>query len=323
MAHPLTVDVPDLTGTQALVTGASDGLGLALAVRLARAGAELVLPVRSPAKGSAALDRIRAEAPAATVITRELDLSSLESVRAMVNQLLAEGRPIGILVANAGVMASPIRHLSTDGFELQLATNHLGHVALIGGLLPLLRQGGARVTSMVSFGARSGQMNWDDLQSERSYVPMRAYNQSKLAQLLFAIELERRSAASGWGIRSNAAHPGITATNLLASGPRLGRDRPARIERVVRLLAHTGVLAQKVDAGVLPALYAATSPAARGGALYGPSGFQHLAGAPAEQEIYASATDEALAVRVFDVSADLVQTTFPNPTPQRPAAVTW
>ncbi len=323
MARTPVLDVPDLSGSLALVTGASDGLGLELATRLARAGAELVLPVRNPSKGAAAAQRIRDAAPGARVVTREMDLSSLGSVAALVDQLLEQGRPIRMLVANAGVMTPPTRHTSADGHELQLATNHLGHVALVGGLLPLLRDGAARVTSMVSFGARNGTIAFDDLDGERSYVPMKAYNQSKLAQLLFALELDRRSAALGWGVTSNAAHPGITATNLQASGPRMGRERPAPIERVVGLLARTGVLAQQVDAGVLPALYAATSPHAQGGALYGPSGFQRLAGAPGEQEVYPVARDEALAARVFDISADLARTTFPAPsTPGRPTAVT-
>ena len=312
MARTPTYDVPDLGGRLAVVTGASDGLGLELAARLARAGADLVLPVRNPAKGAAAAQRITDAAPGASVSTREMDLSSLASVAALSDLLVEQGRPIALLVANAGVMTPPTRHASADGHELQLATNHLGHVALVAGLLPLLREGGARVTSMVSFGARSGRIDLGDLDSERAYVPMKAYNQSKLAQLLFALELQRRSTALGWGITSNAAHPGVTATNLQASGPRMGRMHPAPIERIVRVLARTGVLAQQVDAGALPALYAATSPDAHGGALYGPSGFQHLAGAPGEQEVYPCARDQALAAKVFDLSAEMTGVTFPG-----------
>ena len=165
------VSVPDLTGKLAVVTGASDGVGLGLAVRLARAGAELVLPVRNPVKGGAAVARIRSAAPGAVVSLRELDLASLDSVAALADTLNGEGRPIGILINNAGVMAPATRHTTADGLELQFGTNHIGHMALVGRILPLLRAGRARVTTMSSSAARTGKIDWEDLQSERKYSP--------------------------------------------------------------------------------------------------------------------------------------------------------
>jgi NAD(P)-dependent dehydrogenase (short-subunit alcohol dehydrogenase family) len=302
--------VPDLSGTLAVVTGASDGIGLGLAERLARAGAEVILPVRNPAKGDAALARIRAAAPGDTVSTRPLDLASLASVAALGRALRSEGRPIDLLVNNAAVMAPPDRHVSADGYELQFATNHLGHVALVAHLMPLLCTGGARVTTVSSFAARGGRIAWDDLQSERSYAPMKAYGQSKLALMLFALELDRRSRAEGWGITSNVVHPGLTSTNLQASGPNLGRTRRSPMDPVFRRLSKMGFLVQTVASGLRPALYAATSPAARGGAFYGPGGLGHFTGAPVEQNIYRTARDTADARRIWQVSEQLARVEF-------------
>ncbi|MGC5567833.1 SDR family oxidoreductase [Streptomyces sp. FR-108] len=297
--------VPDLRGKLAVVTGASDGVGLGLAMRLARAGAELVLPVRNAVKGVVALDRIRAGEPAARVSTRDLDLASLASVESLAESLKAEGRPIDLLINNAGVMAPATRHTTADGFELQFGTNHLGHAALTGRLLPLLVAGRARVTTVTSSAARSGRFDWDDLQSEGRYAPVRAYNRSKLANLLFALELDRRSTVGGWGIVSDAAHPGTTLTNLYASGPNLGRARPAPHERIMRRLASWGILVHSVDAGLLPILYAATSPEARGGRLYGPDGWGQFTGGPTELALYKSACDEETAARLWQVTEDL------------------
>ena len=163
---PATLTVPDLAGSLAVVTGASDGVGLGLATRLAGAGAEVVMPVRNPRKGEAAIAKIRQQHPAAVVSLRTLALSSLDSVAALGARLRAEGRPIHLLVNNAGVMTPPDRQTTADGFELQLGSNHLGHVALVAHLLPLLREGRARVTSQISVAARSGRIDWDDLNSE-------------------------------------------------------------------------------------------------------------------------------------------------------------
>jgi NAD(P)-dependent dehydrogenase (short-subunit alcohol dehydrogenase family) len=317
------ISVPDLAGKLAIVTGASDGIGFGLARRLTAAGAEVVMPVRNAAKGAAAVSRIRAEVHGAIVSTRELDLSSLESVARLGETLNAENRSIDILVNNAGVMNPPTRQVTPDGLELQFGANYLGHFALVARILPLLRAGKARVTTQSSVGSRDGAFNWDDLQSDQKYVPMRAYNQSKLAITLFALELQRRSLAGGWGITSNvshpgitptnllASHPGITPTNLLASHPEMGRAGDTFAVRMIRRLARGGVFAHTVEEGLLPALYAATSPQARGGLFYGPSGFGHLAGAPAEQKLYKPATNNADAKRIWELSEQLADVKFP------------
>jgi len=305
-----SVTVPDLTGKLAVVTGGSDGLGLGLAKRLAAAGADLVLPVRNPDKGAAAAEKVRTAAPGATVSVRDLDLASLASVRAFTDTMRDEGHPIHLLVNNAGVMTPPTRHTTSDGFELQFGTNHLGHVALTAGLLPLLRAGRARVTTMSSSAARYATLDWDDLQSARRYSAVRAYNRSKLATLHFGLELDRRSGAAGWGVTSNVAHPGTTLTNLYASGPNLGRSRPSSHDRVMRRLLRLGLFVQTVDAGLLPALHAATSPEARGGAFYGPDGLGQFTGGPTELAVYRSARDEAEAARLWTVSSQLARVEF-------------
>jgi len=302
--------VPDLAGKLAVVTGGSDGVGLGLAARLADAGAEVVLPVRNQAKGTAAIGRIRAAVPDAQVSLRELDLASLKSVEALAETLNAEDRPVHLLINNAGVMAPATRHTTVDGLELQIGTNYVGHVALTARLLPLLQAGRARVTTMTSSAARQGKINWDDLQSEQKYSPVRSYGQSKLADLLFALELDRRSRAGDWGIVSNAAHPGTTLTNLYASGPNLGRERPSPYEAIMTRLARWGVFVQGVDQGLQPALYAATSPHAQGGRLYGPDGFGQFTGAPAELALYRPARDEEAAARLWDLSLYLAGVDF-------------
>ena len=309
---PTDITVPDLTGKHALVTGASDGLGLALAERLARAGADVVLPVRNQAKGAAAADRIRAAAPAATIAVRTLDLSSLASVAALADELIADGRPIDILVNNAGIMTPPSRRQSEDGFELQFATNHLGHFALTARLLPLLRAGRARVTTQASIAANRHGVAWDDLQWEQSYDKEKAYSSSKIAVALFGMQLDRLSRTRGWGITSNVAHPGISATNLLAAHPELGRDGDTLSVRVIRRLATSRIpLAQTAAEGILPALYAATSPDAQGGRFYGPSGPMQLTGAPTERKPYKYIADERDGERIWRLSEQLTGVSWP------------
>jgi NAD(P)-dependent dehydrogenase (short-subunit alcohol dehydrogenase family) len=313
-----TYEIPGQAGKLAVVTGASDGLGLEIATRLAAAGADLVLPVRNRPKGAAAAARIRAAAPHASITTADLDLASLASARALGDTLMTAGRPVDILINNAGVMTPPTRHETEDGFELQFGTNFLGHFALTAGIFPLLREASARVTTMSALAARSGALQWDDLQYQGEYAAMKAYGQSKLAEMLFALELDRRSRAGGWGIVSNTAHPGLTLTNLQTSGWNLGRDKPSMRTAVFRLAPRLfPFLVQRPGTGALPTLYAATSPDARGGAFYGPDGFAHLTGGPAEQKLYRTAEDPGSASRIWAEAERLAGVSFPSVTAAR------
>jgi NAD(P)-dependent dehydrogenase (short-subunit alcohol dehydrogenase family) len=300
------VTIPDLSGRRAVVTGASDGIGLGIASRLAAAGAEVVLPVRNLSKGESAIAQIRKRTLAADVSLRLLDLSSLSSVEALGRTLQEEGLPIHILINNAGVMTPPQRQTTADGHELQFGTNHLGHFALVTQLLPLLRAGHARVTSQISIAANQGAINWDDLNWERSYDGMKAYSQSKIALGLFALELDRRSLAGGWGITSNLSHPGIAPTSLLAARPEMGRVTDTAGVRVIRALSARGILVGTVATAQLPALYAATAPDAEHGGFYGPSGPGHLGGPAGEQKLYSRLRSADEAQRVWHVSEELL-----------------
>ncbi|MFI6938858.1 SDR family oxidoreductase [Streptomyces sp. NPDC050418] len=304
------ITVPDLSGRRAVVTGASDGIGLGIATRLAVAGAEVVLPVRNPRKGESALATIRAAAPRAEVSLRALDLSDPGSVAELGATLRAEGRPIHLLINNAGVMTPPDRQSTAGGFELQFGTNHLGHFALAAHLLPLLSAGRARVTSQVSVAASRGAVNWDDVNWQRSYDGMKAYRQSKIALGLFGLELDRRSRAGGWGITSNLSHPGVAPTSLLAARPEVGRAKDTPQVRLIRALSARGILVGTVESAQLPALYAATSPDAARGCLYGPSGPGHLGGPPAEQKLYGPLRSAEDARRIWEVSQELTKVAF-------------
>jgi NAD(P)-dependent dehydrogenase (short-subunit alcohol dehydrogenase family) len=309
--RPIDIPVPDLTGRRALVTGGSDGIGLALATRLAGAGAEVLLPVRDRRKGEAAVTRIRDRHPAARVALHDLDLASLDSVATLAARLADEGAPLHLVVANAGVMTPPERRTTEDGFELQLGTNHLGHFALVGRLLPLLRAGSARVVSQVSIAAAQYAVEWDDLQWERRYRAGRAYSSSKIAQGLFALELQRRSAAGGWGITSDLAHPGIAPTSLLAARTATGRSRDGLDVRVIRRLSRLGILVGTPESAALPALLAATTDGA-GGRMYAPSGPGHLGGGPTELPPFSRVAVEADARRMWAISEELTGVRFPG-----------
>ncbi|GGC06095.1 SDR family oxidoreductase [Cellulomonas carbonis] len=298
--------LPDLTGRRAVVTGGSDGIGLGIARRLAAAGADVVLPVRNRAKGEAAVGRIRQEHPRARVSLRDLDLASLASVAALGATLRAEGDPIHLLVNNAGLMTPPGRTTTEDGFELQLGTNHLGHAALVAHLLPLLTAGRARVTNQISIAAGSGRMHWADLNWERDYDGRQAYAQSKLAQGLFALELDRRSRAAGWGITSNLSHPGVAPTSLLVARPEIGRDRDTPQIATIRRLSRAGVLLGTIDSAPLPALMAATAQGPAGGQLYGPAGLGHLGGGPVQHRLFRPLRDPADADRTWRVTEALL-----------------
>jgi NAD(P)-dependent dehydrogenase (short-subunit alcohol dehydrogenase family) len=309
--RPIDITVPDLAGKLALVTGASDGIGFNIAARLARAGAEVLMPVRNRAKGDAAAQRILAQTPGAKISVRMLDLASLSSVSALADQLLDEGRPINILINNAGLMTPPTRQVTQDGFELQLATNHLGHFALTARLLPLLRDGHAHVTTQVSLSANQHSINWDDPNWEKSYNAFKSYSSSKIALGLFAVELQRRSVAEGWGIQSNLSHPGISPTNLLAAQPHIGRPRDTMAVRSIRAMSRLGILFGTPQSAALPAVYAATSPDAKGGHFYGPKGFQHLSGAPAEEPVYSRLASAEDGHKIWELSEQLVGVNFP------------
>jgi NAD(P)-dependent dehydrogenase (short-subunit alcohol dehydrogenase family) len=295
-----TVAVPDLSGKLAVVTGSNSGLGLGLANRLSAAGADVVMAIRNRTKGEAAIDEIRVKVPEAKLTIKTLDLSSLTSVAALGEELNAEGRPIDILINNAGVMQPPERQTTADGFELQFGSNHLGHFALTGHLLPLLRAAGnARVTVLSSLAARMGGINWDDLQWEQRYNPTQAYSQSKSANLMFALELDRRS----------------TKTNLQLSGPSQGRQSPTLLERFYRVSRNLAPFAwQEIDDGILPALYAAVSPDAEGGMFYGPRGLLEAAGGGVTlAKIPDRAKDETDCRRLWAASEDLTGVKYPQP----------
>src|SRR5690349_4657658 len=246
-------NIPDQTGKFAIVTG-TGGLGYETALELASRGADVVLAGRDRAKGAKSVAAIRAEVPAAKISFEELDLASLDSIAAFADRMKATHRVLDILVNNAGLMSPPQRKTSVDGFELQFATNHLGHFVLTALLLPLLRDANKpRITTVSSGMHRIGRIHFDDLQFEKKYRPVAAYSQSKLANLLFAFELQRRSDAKGWGLLSNAAHPGYALTNLIPNGPGT-KGLSYQFSRLVALF-----LSQSPAEGALPTLFAATA----------------------------------------------------------------
>lgn len=308
-ARQFDIDLPDLSGRRALVTGASDGIGLAIATVLAAQGAEVIMPVRNPAKGESAIERIHAAHPEARLSLRRLDLSSLASVAELGRTLTADGEPINLLINNAGVMTPPQRTETADGFELQFGTNHLGHVALTAHLMPLLLAGSARVVSQTSIAARRADMNWDDPNWRQSYDAERAYRQSKLAIGVFGLELQRRSAADGWGITSLISHPGVAPTSLLAARPELGRDQDTLGVRVIRWLSSHGLLVGTVDSAKLPALMAATVPDARAGTFYGPQWPGNAGGPPGPQKLWVPLRDTD-ATRLWTLSEQLTGVSF-------------
>lgn len=312
MPRNVDITLPDLTGRRAVVTGGSDGIGLHIARRLAAAGAEVVLPVRNTEKGTAAADHIRAGVPGARVSLQKLDLSSLRSVQEMSAELRSAGDPIHILVNNAGLMTPPARQVTADGFEVQFGTNHLGHVALVAGLLPLLRSGRARVVSQISVAANRGAISWSDPNWERSYDGMAAYSQSKIAMGLFAVELGRRSDEEGWGITSVLSHPGVAPTSLLSARPEVGRDDDTRSVRLIRWLSARGLIVGTAETAALPALLAATDPDATSGTMYAPRGPGHLGGGPGTQKLFSRLRSVDDARRVWTESERLVDVRFPT-----------
>ena len=304
-------DVPSLAGKLAVVTGATGGLGYENALELARAGAEVVVAGRNNDKGADAVRKIKTSVTPARVRFEKVDLASLVSIATFADRMLSQGRAIDLLINNAGVMAPPRRKLTEDGFELQFGTNHLGHFALTGRLLPLLRSSNSasessRVVTVSSLMHRLGaDIHFDDLQWTQSYKPNPAYAQSKLANLLFALELERRSEAESWNLMSNAAHPGGSTTDLIAN--QIGKNSIAgKISaRVVRVLGHSAAR------GALPTLYAATSLDASPGGYYGPNGLFEMKGDVGIAKVSAKALDKTMARRLWDVSEQLTGVQWP------------
>lgn len=300
-------DIPDQAGRTVVVTGANSGLGYHASAELARRGARVVMACRDAGRGAEALARLRTVAPTAHVVVEALDLASLASVRDFSDRL-SEQFPDGIdvLLNNAGVMATPPRK-TADGFELQLGTNHLGHFALTGLVLPLLlRRPGARVVTVSSQAHRMGRIDFSDLMSERGYQKWRVYGQSKLANLLFAFELGRRAQAAGLDLVSAAAHPGYANTNLQSVGPRMaGNSVMEKLTGVANVL-----FGQPAAMGALPELYAATMPDVRSGEYFGPGGFAEWRGAPKRVAPSAAAGDLSVAQRLWEESERLTGVTY-------------
>jgi len=298
--------IPPQAGKTALVTGANSGIGYQAALELARRGAHVLLGCRNTAKGLAALDRLKKEVPGANAELVELDMASLASIRAFAAAYVGAGLALGLLINNAGVMALNTRETTADGFERQFGTNHLGHFALTGLLMPsLLAASAPRVVTVSSLAHRNGKIDFDNLQSEKKYVPWDAYNASKLANLMFALELERKARASASKLVSIPVHPGVSTTSIFENGPGTN-DLKAKL---VKMLAP--LLFQSDEAGALPTLYAATSPQARGGEYIGPDGFKNLKGSPAVEQPRPQALDEAVAKKLWTVSEQLTGVVYP------------
>jgi NAD(P)-dependent dehydrogenase (short-subunit alcohol dehydrogenase family) len=288
-------DIPDQSGRVAVITGANSGIGLAAARELARAGARVVMAVRNVAKGNEAAASITN----GQVEVLELDLADLASVRAF-----AEGYDgdVDLLINNAGVMAPP-RRLTKDGFESQFGTNHLGHFALTGLLLPrLLAAEAARVVTVSSGAHRFGRIMFDDLQGERSYFNWRWYGQSKLANLMFTFELQRRASEAGAALKSLAVHPGYASTNLQFAAP------PWYEQLIMRVT--NPIIGQSAEMGALPTLYAATVPDVPDGAFIGPDGFMEQRGHPRIVTAAGKAYDEEAWRRLWEISEELTGVSY-------------
>ena len=301
-------DMPSQKGRIFVVTGGTSGMGYEDAKALAAAGAQVVIAARNPERGQEAIDRIKQEVPKAKVQFESVDLSNLSSVRELGKRLRTTLPQVDGLINNAAIMAPPERGTSPDGLEMQFATNYAGHFVLTAELLPLLRKSESpRIVTLSSIAVHQGSLHFDDLQFTQEYVPMAAYAQSKLSCLMFALELQRRSDAAGWGIRSVAAHPGVAVTELVARGPGLdseqGKQWSARRE-------HFQTAAQ----GAIPTLYAATATDVQGGAYYGPKGPNEIAGPLGLATVPAAARDTAAAARLWALTEEITDTRFPPST---------
>lgn len=295
-----TADIPPQAGRLAIVTGATSGIGYETALALAGAGSAVVLAARDEAKARRAMASIRQARPAADLAFRPLDTASLASVRAFAEAWLREGRAIDALVLNAGIAWVPRRDETAEGFERQLATNYLGHFALTGLLLPALRAAStSRIVPVASLAHRSGRLHFDDLQSRHGYDARTAYRQSKLAMLMFGLELDRRLRAAGSPVLSVPAHPGWARTDIFRRG-----GRASAVQRLAGQLVFA-LVGQSAARGALPLLFAATAPDARGGTCYGPGGAREATGHPAPSALAPHARDSAAAARLWSVSEEL------------------
>jgi NAD(P)-dependent dehydrogenase (short-subunit alcohol dehydrogenase family) len=307
MTDRWTVDsISDQSGKTIIVTGANSGIGYEAALALAKRGANVVLACRSPERSQAAADRVRAAAPKANLELAPLDLASLRSVRSFADWFQRTHERLDVLVNNAGVMAIP-RQVTEDGFEVQLATNHLGHFALTGLLLGrLLASAPSRVVNVSSMVHTIGRFDWNDLAMERRYSKWLAYGRSKLANLLFTYELARRLDARGARVVAAACHPGYAATNLQAVGPKMTGSTFGQT-----LMAFgNSVFAQSAEAGAWPTLRAATAPDVHGGDFYGPAGPMHMAGAPVKHASHRRAYDKGESARLWEASVKLTGVTY-------------
>jgi NAD(P)-dependent dehydrogenase (short-subunit alcohol dehydrogenase family) len=306
MAGWTAAQIPDQADRQVVVTGANSGLGLVTARELARAGASVVLACRNTGKGEQALASVRDVAPNAEIRLEELDLADLGSVREFAQRLTSQSSRLDLLINNAGVMAPP-RRTTADGFESQFGTNHLGHFALTGLLLELLSAAPEpRVVTLSSAAHRTGTIKFDDLQRERHYNNWLAYGQSKLANLMFCFELQRRATAAGSRLVSLAAHPGYSATNLQSAGP-------ARFYERWPMAVANRLVAQSAEMGALPTLYAATVPGLPGGTFVGPDGFAEARGHPQIVGAADKAYDEANWLRLWEASEQLTGVSYEFP----------
>ncbi len=305
-------DLPDESGRTVVVTGANSGIGYEATKAFAARGAHVVMACRSVERGEDAKREIEAEYPGASLTVRELDLADLDSVAAFADWYETEYDSLNVLANNAGVMAIP-RSETADGFETQFGVNHLGHFALTGRLLDVLRRtsGETRVVTQSSMAHENGEIDFEDLQHEQAYDKWEAYGQSKLANLLFAYELDRRLRAANASVTSVACHPGFAATNLQLRGPEAEGSRL----RLLAMKAANAVLAQSAEAGAWPLLYAAAHSSIDGGEYVGPGGLLNARGHPEEQESNERSRDEGTARRLWSVSEDLTSVSFDLPEP--------
>lgn len=301
-----TADMPPQHGRRFVITGATGGLGLETARVLAAAGGTVLLTGRNAEKGAAALAAIRAQTPNAHIDFALCDVASLTAVNAFADGLIARGEPVDVLINNAGVMAVPTLQHTVDGFEMQFGTNVVGHVLLTARLMPLLGLAFApRVVQLASLAHVQGRIFIDDLDAARGYHPWTRYQQSKLAMLMVALELQRRSDAGGWGITSLAAHPGLASTDLFRQGAATNLFERVKARAI-------DLVCQSAEAGAWPILMAATAPGVAPGGYYGPTGFMEAWGKAGPARIAGSARDGAMAARLWERLTEMSGATWPG-----------